>query len=71
MNWRYQLTKETVDGHEQFAVREVYFDDDGKVSWTQDPIQIVGDSEQDITETLIRIRTDVKRGGVLDISSTQ
>lgn len=71
MTWRYQLTKEKIDGDERFAVREIYFDDDGGVSWTREPIQIVGDSERAITETLIRIRTDVKRGGVLDISSTQ
>lgn len=69
MTWRYQLTKETINGHDEYAVREVYFDDEGNLtSWTKDPITLTGDSQQEILEDLIRIRTDIKRGGVLDIT---
>lgn len=68
MTWRYQLTRETVDGETEYAIREVYFDADGGVSWTKNPITITADSQEGIAETLMRIRTDIKRGGALDIT---
>ena len=69
MTWRYQLTRQTVGEETQYAIREVYLDGDRVTGWTANPIRITGDRPEDITEMLMRIRTDMKRGGVLDIDA--
>lgn len=67
MTWRYQLTRQEVDGETEYAIRELYIDADGRTGWTKNPIRLVGDGPEGITEMLMRIRADMKRGGVMDI----
>ena len=35
-----------------FGIHEVYTDEDGKVSWTEDPVSVVGDTPNDLKSTL-------------------
>jgi hypothetical protein len=56
VSWNYRLTVETVDDEEVWALREIYYDDDGNVTlWSQDPVGAVGDSWMECADTLARM----------------
>lgn len=68
MTWHYQLTRETSPQGEVFyAIREWYVFSNGKEGWTADPIEVVGDSVEDVLTTLDRMRSDVLTHGVVDL----
>ena len=60
-SWHYQLMKH--DGY--YAVHEFYPSDDGG-SWTEKPVDISGDSVQDIKESIQMILKDIDKRGVKD-----
>lgn len=67
--WRYCISREReyLDGSDYFAIREVYEDADGQLSWTEDAIKPEGATWQDIANTLALIGKAVN-GGVLDLT---
>ena len=53
MTWRYCITRERLDdGSIHYALREVYTDDDGSLSWTANPITASGETWQEIANDL-------------------
>lgn len=58
MTWNYRMTRELLpDGlgglSDVFAIREVYYDDDGNpTSWSKDPIAAHGETWRDAAEDL-------------------
>jgi hypothetical protein len=54
-HWNYRMTVQTVDGEEEWAVRELYYGADGTVQmWSQNP-------EHPRGETLAELRLDMDR----------
>ncbi len=51
--------------NEYYAVHEFYPSDDGG-SWTKNPVDISGDSVQDIKESIQMILNDIDKHGVKD-----
>jgi len=48
MTWNYRVIQ-----HEILAIHEVYYDDKGNIeSWTADPVAIMGDTKEELLETL-------------------
>lgn len=48
MSWNIRIMRHTKPG-EWYALHEVYYDDDGRViSWTQEPLDISGESVEEI-----------------------
>lgn len=71
-SWNYRMTRETVEeGGEKvylFAVREIYYGDDGSLSWTADPIAPTGESWWEMADTLARFST-LANQPILDIDT--
>jgi len=44
MYWNYRICK-TVRG---YGIHEMYYDDNGEVSWTEDPVPVVGGTEEEV-----------------------
>jgi len=62
MTWNYRIIKHDKTKNVYFAVHEVYYDEKGSVKgWTEDPIDIVGDSKQEILNTLNHMVEDTKQ----------
>lgn len=70
--WNYRITRETFpDGEHMFAIREVYYDDDGKPNgWTKEPIAAVGDTAIEVLDTLGRM-SGCGAAGVLDLDTRE
>lgn len=67
--WRYAMTRETdADGEHFFTIREVYFSEDGALSWTEDAIAARGDSWQECADDLALMSRAIG-SAVLDISA--
>ncbi len=61
MTWNYRIIHHDKDKHPYFAVHEVFYDDDGKItSWTAEPIDITGESKPDLIKTLGKMLEDIK-----------
>ncbi len=62
MTWNYRIIKHDAEKPSYFAVHEVFYNDKGKItSWTENPIDIIGQSNNDIKSILKRIILDIKR----------
>lgn len=73
MTWNYRLCKETVnysgESFESFTVREVYYDEDNRISSvSSDPVDIVADGIDGITWMLDKIKESLSKD-VLDLNS--
>ena len=69
MSWHYRPTVEHTDDGPVYAMREVYYDDEGNVTgWTANPATITGDSLEELAETIILMRADQRRLPLLDIT---
>lgn len=56
MTWNYRMTVETCDDEDVWALREVYYDDDGNVtSWSKDPVTPIGTSWREFADELSRM----------------
>lgn len=64
--WRYALTKESVDW---YAIREIYIDDNGGLSWTKDAIDVTGNTPAEIAETL-KLMAECVQKPILDLTAT-
>lgn len=68
LTWRYCITRElNSDGSNLFAVREVYEDEKGELSWTENPITPMGEDWKDIANTLALMGNSIG-GYVLDLT---
>ena len=63
MSWHYQLMRHR---DESLAVHECYISEDGTIQWTKKPISIVGDSIEEVKESIQMILNDIDRHGVKD-----
>jgi hypothetical protein len=76
-SWNYRVTREQVtnpDGTTAhlYALREVYYDDDGKLNaWDKEPSTFVGDTPGEVIESLIRASGAWPSGGVLDLDTRE
>lgn len=63
MTWNYRLTKQG----DEIAIREVYYNDYNEVvSWTEDPVSLVGESFKELRKDLRRI-TECLKHPILDL----
>jgi hypothetical protein len=68
--WHYQLMyhkvdmKSFVDG-DYYAIHEYYPDKDGD-SWTEAPVDVTGDSVEEVKEVLQMMLADIEKHGVKD-----
>lgn len=61
MTWNYLITKHDTAKTIYFAIHEVFYDENGKITnWTEEPIQIIGDGEIDIANILQQMILDIK-----------
>jgi hypothetical protein len=76
-HWNYRVTREQVtnpDGTTEpfYALREVYYDDDGKPNaWGKEPATFAGDTPGEVIESLIRASGAFPSGGVLDLDTRE
>lgn len=71
MSWDYRVMKHVTHFQDSvetwYGIHEVFYNQDGKiVAWTQEPIDVVGDSYMEILETLERMLNDIETQSVLD-----
>lgn len=53
MYWNHRLIKRIDDGYEQYGIYEVYYNDDGSIyAYTEEPIEVCGDTQEDVEEIL-------------------
>lgn len=61
MTWSYRVIKHDKAEPVYFAAHEVYYDERGRVTnWTQEPIDITGNSRQEVLKTLRHMTGDTK-----------
>jgi hypothetical protein len=66
MTWNYRIIKHDTGNISHYAIHEVFYDDDGKImAWTEDAIEVSGESERDISHILRLMLKDTKNHEVL------
>jgi hypothetical protein len=66
-SWNYRMTKRVVDGQPVFEVREVYYDDGGRINgWTKDPATLAGDTKMELMGVVSRMSSCIG-AAVVDI----
>ena len=66
-HWHYQLMRHTDDnGEEYFAIHEYYQLDGGGGGWTEAPVDVVGDTIEEVKEVLQMMLEDIEKHGVKD-----
>ena len=71
LHWHYQLmyTKydkpNAFDGEGYYAVHEYYEMDDGP-AWTENPVEVTGNSIEDVKKSLLLMLQDIDKHGVKD-----
>ena len=54
--WNHRVMRSESDGETSYGVHEVYYDDDGSITfWTLNPVAAVGDTVDDLQEELLRM----------------
>lgn len=66
--WRYAVTRSRNEEGFYYEIREVYTDEDGKLSWTEDAVAPYGETLKEIQEALTRMASDAL-GNVLDLTT--
>jgi len=65
-HWHYQLMRhKTEDGEDYYAIHEYYPDQDGD-GWTEAPVDVTGDSVEEVKEVLQAMLEDIEKHGVKD-----
>lgn len=71
-HWNYRVTRERLDdGSYLFALREVYYEDDRPVAWSAEPDSFVGESAEEVTDSLSKALVSALGRDVLDIDTTE
>ena len=61
MTWNYRIIKHDTEKRNYFAIHEVFYDNKGKItSWTENPIDIVGESKAYIKSVLKQMVVDIE-----------
>lgn len=59
MTWNHRIIKHQKNKRTYYAIHEVFYDNTGKItSWTEDPVDIVGDSKNDVMRILKQMTAD-------------
>jgi len=70
--WNNRIIKHEKDGTVWYSVHEVMYNDDGTIwSYTEDPITIVGETEEETIEQVEQILRDIKDAPVLVASEIE
>lgn len=64
-NWNYGIIKHKNEHGDYYAIYEIYYEDSGNISYTRNPIQLIGDTIEDLERTLQLISSDVKKNKLL------
>jgi len=65
-HWHFQLMRHTdEDGDTYFAIHEYYPDKYGD-GWTEAPVDVTGDSVEEVKEVLQMMLDDIEKHGVKD-----
>lgn len=68
-HWNYRLTVQTVHGEEVWAIRELYYDKDGKVHmWSEHPDHPQGETLGELRDDIVRY-TDALNHPALDLDT--
>lgn len=60
MIWRYGVVKTTADNGETiYAIHELFFEEDGAVSWTAEPVTFEADTLKDLTAQITMAAKDI------------
>ena len=67
-HWNHRVVKEKLeDGTEWFSVREVFYNDDGSIyAYTEDPIDISGESVDGMRQSVTRILDCLNKDVLID-----
>lgn len=62
MHWRYVSTKrlDSTTGAEQWEIRELYTEEDGRFSYTENPISPFGESREELERDVTRMAEDLQ-----------
>lgn len=55
VSWRYVISREIHNGEQIFAVRELYTDEKGGLSWTKDPIALIENSFHELAQVHAKV----------------
>lgn len=59
--WNYRIMKHKHPREDYYAVHEVYYDEEHKPrQWTKDPVEVMSDTAEGITEVLRMMLKDVE-----------
>lgn len=62
MYWNYRVTRRHFDEEELLEIREVYYEDDGKIAnWTLDPMRPHGETLEELQDDLAHMREALSR----------
>ena len=65
MRWNYQIIHHDDDDYNPyFGLHEIYYDDDGSMSWTEEPT-VVGDDTEEIISSLKMMLKEAENSPVL------
>ncbi len=61
MTWNFRIIKHNSEKHSYFAIHEVFYGDKNEViSWTEKPIDIVGDSRSNVKRIFKQMALDIE-----------
>jgi len=70
-HWHYQLMRHTDEsGDTYLAIHEYYPDKDGD-GWTEAPVDVTGDTVNEVKEVLQMMLEDIEKHGVKDYENTK
>lgn len=56
MTWNHRVMKRVIHGETIYAIHEVFYEDDGKLSWTENEVYPCGETLEELEECLERMR---------------
>ena len=71
MSWNYRVTRHAVKDEVAYEIREVYYDDDGRIKlWSTDAMAPFGETKQGLLDNLQQMALAVLRP-VLDLDAVE
>lgn len=61
MTWDHRVVRQIVHGEEWFGIHEAFYSLEGKTVWTEKPVGVVGESIDELRETLERMMAALDR----------
>lgn len=66
MSWNYRIMKHSHKSGDYYAIHECFMDNGVVTSWTEDEIAPLGETVEELIETLEMMLKDAKKNEVLD-----